>query len=69
MNIMENLTQVTPRQGIITFDNGQRIKAEFYIKPRRWYSYEDYEKELVAQWNKSQPRAAHKVVSIHLMRN
>lgn len=57
------------RQAILTFDNGSRIRAEVTLVPKRWYTNSDYERELVSEYNKSQPNAVHKITKIHLMRN
>lgn len=57
------------RKGILTLDNGTRIMADFRIRPKDMMWHKEFEKSLVDKWNKSQPGAAHKVVSIHLMRN
>lgn len=57
------------RQAILTFDNGSRIRAEVTLVPKRWYTHTDYERELVAELNKAQPNAVHKIKKIHLMRN
>lgn len=57
------------RQAILTFDNGSRIRAEVTLVPKRWYTNSDYERELLKEFNKSQPNMVHKVTKIHLMRN
>lgn len=57
------------RQAILTFDDGSRIRAEVTLVPKRWYTNSDYERELVSEYNKSQPNAVHKIKKIHLMRN
>ena len=57
------------RQAILTFDNGSRIRAEVTLVPKRWYTNSDYERELLKEFNKSQPNMVHKVTKIHLIRN
>ena len=58
------------RTAILTFDNGQRVRAEVLLpgtdKPM-WHA--DLERRLVRDFNESQPRAVHKIVKIHLLRN
>lgn len=34
------------RQGVITFDNGVKLKTEFYLTPKKWASISDYENAL-----------------------
>ena len=60
---------IQTRHAILTLDNGSRIRAEVTLVPKRWYSIADYERELVAELNKAQPNAVHKITKIHLMRN
>lgn len=57
------------RHAILTFDDGSRIQAEVSLRLKRWYTHADYERELVAELNKAQPNAVHKITKIHLMRN
>lgn len=57
------------RQAIPTFDDGSRIRAEVTLRLKRWYTHADYERELLEEFNKSQPNMVHKVTKIHLMRN
>lgn len=58
------------RTAILTLDNGFKFRAEITIphssKP---VFHREFEKKLVGEINKSQPRAVHKVVKIHLLRN
>ena len=61
-------------KAVVTFDNGQRIVAE--IRPlvqggqvRRPKFWAEWERDFVEQWNKSQPKAVHKVVKAHILRN
>ena len=58
------------RTAILTFDNGQRVRAEVLLPgtdKSMWHA--DLERRLVRQFNESQPRAVHKIVKIHLLRN
>ena len=57
------------RHAILTFDNGSRIRAEVTLRLKRWYTHADYERELVAELNKAQPNAVHKITKVHIMRN
>ena len=41
------------RQGVITFNNGTKLKTEFYITPKKYASISDYEKRLVESMNKN----------------
>ncbi len=58
------------RTAILTFDNGLRARAEVSLpgtdKPV-WHA--DLERRLVRDFNKSQPRAVHKLVKVYLLRN
>lgn len=57
------------RTAILTFDNGHRVRAEISIpgtdKPV-WHT--ELERRIVREFNKSQPRATHKLVKVHLLR-
>ena len=57
------------RTAILTFDNGQRVRAEVTLpgtdKPV-WHA--DLERHIVRDFNKAQPRAVHKLVKVHLLR-
>lgn len=64
---MQNL--MLSRHAILTFDDGSRIRAEVTLRLKRWYTHADYERELVAELNKVQPNAVHKITKEHLMRN
>lgn len=57
------------RHAILTFDDGSRIQAEVTLSLKRWYTHADYERELVAELNKAQPNAVHKITKVHIMRN
>lgn len=57
------------RHAILTFDDGSRIQAEVTLRLKRWYTHADYERELVAELNKAQPNAVHKITKVHIMRN
>ena len=64
---MQNL--MLSRHAILTFDEDSRIRAEVTLRLKRWYTHADYERELVAELNKVQPNAVHKITKVHLMRN
>ena len=59
----------TQRTAILTFDNGQRVRAEVTLpgtdKPV-WHA--QLERRIVRDFNKAQPRATHKLVKVHLLR-
>lgn len=57
------------RHAILTFDDDSRIQAEVSLRLKRWYTHADYERELVAELNKAQPNAVHKITKVHIMRN
>ena len=57
------------RHAILTFDDGSRIRAEVTLRLKRWYTHADYEREFVAELNKAQPNAVHKITKVHIMRN
>lgn len=56
------------RTAILTFDNGQRVRAEITLpgtdKPV-WHT--QLERCIVRDFNKAQPRAVHKLVKVHLL--
>ena len=58
------------RTAILTLDNGFKLRAEITLsgsdKPI-WHA--DLERQLVREFNRSQPHAVHKIVKIHLLRN
>lgn len=68
---MHNNPFITPQQrtAILTFDNGQRVRAEITLpgtdKPV-WHT--ELERRIVNDFNKAQPRAVHKLVKVHLLR-
>ena len=58
------------RTVILTFDNGQRVRAEVLIpKSDRATWHDDIERRFIREWHKSQPNAAHKLVKVHILRN
>lgn len=58
------------RTAILTFDNGQRVRADITLpgtdKPV-WHA--QLERRIVRDFNKAQPRATHKLVKVYLLRN
>lgn len=52
------------RTAILTFDNGQRVRAEITLPGR----HTELERRIVNDFNKAQPRAVHKLVKVHLLR-
>ena len=57
------------RTAILTFDNGQRVRAEVLIpKSDRATWHDDIERRFIREWHKSQPNAAHELVKVHILR-
>ena len=57
------------RTAILTFDNGQRVRAEVLIpKSDRPIFHNDLERRFIEDFHKSQPNAAHKLVKVHILR-
>lgn len=57
------------RTAILTFDNGQRVRAEVLIpKSDRAKWHDDLERRFIEDFHKSQPHAAHKLVKVHILR-
>ena len=69
MNTPNIFTEPVVRSAILTLSNGEkmRVKAKIYPKPR--YFQAEYERDLVEEFNRSQPNMVHKAVKCHLMRN
>lgn len=60
---------IQSRHAILTLDDGSRIRAKVTLVPKHWYTQCDYERELLEEFNKSQPNMVHKIKKVHLMRN
>nr|DAO53096.1 MAG TPA: hypothetical protein [Caudoviricetes sp.] len=60
-------------KAILTLDNGAKIAADILPPPigklRRPRFQDEYERWFVEEFNKAQPRAVHKVVKAHILRN
>lgn len=58
-------------KAILYLDEGSKIIADVYGFPQRKEreSQQEFEKRIVKGFNDSQPRAVHKVVGMHLLRN
>lgn len=58
------------RTAILTLDNGERVRAKVLMphtnKPL-WHT--DFERRFIHEFNKSQPKAIHKVVKVHILRS
>ena len=64
-----NIPQIS-RKCVITLEGGCKVTATLYIpKPTNPIFYEEMERRFVESFNKSQPNAAHKAVSVHVMKN
>ncbi len=58
------------RKCVITFQDGRKTAAEVRIPcQRKAVRLEDLERDIVEQFNRSQPLLKNKVINIHLMRN
>lgn len=58
------------RTAILTFEDGHRVRAEILIpKSDRPMWYDDIERRFIEDFHKSQPRAVHKLVKVHILRN
>lgn len=60
-------------KAILTLDNGKKIAVDI-LPPRLEKSadhafHDEHERWFVEEFNKAQPRAAHKVVKAHILRN
>lgn len=60
-------------KAVLTLDNGAKIAADILPPPigkvRRPRFQDEYERWFVEEFNKAQPRAAHKVVKAHILRH
>ena len=55
---------------ILTFDNGHRVRAEILIpKSDRPMWHDEFERRFIEDFHKSQPRAVHKLIKVHILRN
>ena len=58
------------RTAILTLDNGFKFRADITMpQSDKPVFHKELEEQLVRDFNQSQPRAVHKVVKIHLLRN
>jgi uncharacterized protein YktA (UPF0223 family) len=57
------------RKCVLTLEGGYKITAEVVIpKSSKPVFHDELEKQLVREFNKSQPYAVHKVVKMHILR-
>lgn len=59
-------------KAVLTLDNGAKIIADIFAPirdVRRPRFHDEYERWFVEEFNKAQPRAVHKVVKAHILRN
>nr|DAL42943.1 MAG TPA_asm: hypothetical protein [Caudoviricetes sp.] len=60
-------------KAVLTLDNGRKIAVDILPpqigKIRRPRFQDEYERWFVEEFNKAQPRAVHKVVKAHILRN
>uniref|UniRef100_UPI004026CC5D hypothetical protein n=1 Tax=Prevotella sp. TaxID=59823 RepID=UPI004026CC5D len=65
-----NLFIPQQRTAILAFDNGQRVRAEILVpKSDRPEFYDELERRFIESFRKLQPRAIHKLVKVHFLRN
>lgn len=58
------------RRCLMTFSDGSKLLATIYIpKPTKPLFPEQMERNIIENFNKSQPLAVNKVVTCHIMRN
>lgn len=58
------------RTAILTLDNGYKFRADITMpQSDKPVFHEELEARLVRDFNKAQPRAVHKVIKVHLLRN
>ena len=58
------------RRCLLTLDGGAKIQAVLTIqKPTKPIFPEEMERNIMDEFNKSQPNAVHKVIKCHIMRN
>lgn len=63
-------TEHITRKCVITLEGGYKIIADLTIpKPTRPMFVDEMERKFVDGFNKSQPFAEHKAVSVHILRN
>lgn len=58
-------------KAVLTLDNGEKFIADILSKARnnKPRFHDEYERWFVEEFNKAQPRAVHKVVKAHILRN
>lgn len=60
-------------KAVLTLDNGEKVVADILsispIGKLRRPRFHEYERWFVEEFNKAQPRAVHKVVKAHILRN
>lgn len=62
--------EIITRRCIMTLEGGYKIQATLSMpRPKKAMFPEQMERNFIESWNKSQPNAAHKAVSVHIMRN
>jgi len=58
------------RRAILTLEGGTKIQVTLYFpKSRKPIFPDEMERKFVEEFNKSQPYAVNKVVSVHILRN
>lgn len=64
------LGQMITRRCLLTLDGGAKIQAVLTMpKPTKPIFPKEMERQLIKNFNESQPNAVHKVIKCHIMRN
>lgn len=62
--------EMITRRCLLTLDGGAKIQAVLTIpKPTKPIFPKEMERQLIKNFNESQPNAVHKVIECHIMRN
>lgn len=61
--------KATTHNCILTFDNGERVKATLTAPKGKFRFPKQLVQELAEQFNKQYPHRTHRVTGVHLMRN
>lgn len=57
------------RTAILTLDNGERVRVKVLMPRTETLWHTDLERRFIHEFNKSQPKAIHKVIKVHILRN
>ncbi len=56
------------RTAVFTFDDGNKQVVQVAMPSKHYKWHDDAEYAVMKEWNAKWPKAAHKVVKVHLMR-